>query len=187
MTRNLLHGLKDAGVRLHFVAIVDDDVDRDDVRRWYGALPDRFTMITTRLRIPFQAGKYHRLVRMLAGVGFPRLLRHDLEEVDVPRGCMIITHSPSVESILVANQIRRGRPDIRYIQYWSDPITLSGINPEDFSFRRYPFWVLERGLLSTSTRIVYGTKTLASFQQRLFPALSGRMSSVDIGYSPGGA
>jgi hypothetical protein len=78
----------------------------------------------------------------------------------------------------------RERPDIRYIQYWSDPIALSGINPEDFSFRRYPFWVLERVLLGASPSIVYGTETLAKFQQLLFPALSARMSSVDISYSP---
>lgn len=185
MTRNLLLGLRDAGARVHFVAIADSDEVREEVARWYSVAVDKLTIIVSRLRIPREADKFHRLRRMLYGALFPRKVWRTLGDIELPLGAIIISHSPSIESVMVAEALRVGRPDTEYVQYWSDPIALSGINPEEFGFRRYPFWLVEWLVLRRAPMIVYGTRTLMRFQARMFPKVARRMASIDVCYSPG--
>jgi hypothetical protein len=183
MTRNLLKGLADSGCRVTFVAITEDSSAIPGIRALYSDIVEQVVFVPSRLHLTSPMHPLKRLFRLLASSLLGNLIRYELPEVLVEADAVIMSHSPSIESIPVAEQLQhrfRGRCPI---QYWSDPIALSGLDPEDFSARRYPFWLLEWRLLRRADRIVYGSMPLGYFQSRMFPSLARRMSYIDVAFT----
>ena len=72
----------------------------------------------------------------------------------VEENTILISHSPSAESILLCKEIKKKYSSIKFIEYWSDPIALSGIYPENFNIKRYPLYFIEKHLLKYADKIV---------------------------------
>ena len=95
---------------------------------------------------------------------------------------LIISHAPCVESIYFGNALKKHFKDVPFFEFWSDPLTISGITPYDLSLKRYPIKLLEYYYLKLCDRIIYGTKTLMDIQGLVFPRFYKKMSYVDLGY-----
>lgn len=96
---------------------------------------------------------------------------------------LLISQSPSYDSIHVCRKIKKNYPRLHYIQYWSDPIAISGIMPERLNYKRLIFKFIEKSGLKLANKIVYGTKTLFEAQKQVYPKFKEKMSYIDISYS----
>lgn len=89
------------------------------------------------------------------------------------------------EAIFICRELLRRNRALKYIQYWSDPIALSGIMPEQFGFKRKPFYLLEKYAFGLADEIVFGTETLLEMNAVLYPKYKFKMRFVDIAYLHG--
>ena len=182
LTSGLIEGLAQTGNRLIFVAICETS-EEPYLEEKYGKIVDR--LIFLRRYCSTMAGKYKRLLQlyryMLFGLSIKKEAYTQLSEY-INEETILISHSPSLESVFVCKKIKDKYPTIRYIQYWSDPLALSGILPEQVGIKRVPFKWLEKYCYSKATEVVYGTKTLMHFQAKLFEKYQNKMRYVDWGY-----
>ena len=185
MTRNLVVGLKACGHHVHFVAIVDQATNTSHVNEFYSGLVDELTLVKSRLNFTIHRHKLYHLYRLvLATVPVPRYVAL-AARLRLTLPFVLISHSPSVESVLICREVRRRNRSIRYLQYWSDPIALSGINPEDLTTKRWLHRFAEARFLREADVVIYGTKTLLEFQAELFRRLAHKFAYVDVSYSAG--
>ena len=186
LTSGLIEGLAQTGHNLIFIAICETS-EEPYLEEKYGQLVDK--LIFARRYCSTTAGKYKRLLQlyryMLFGLPIKKQIYPQLAEY-INEETILISHSPSVESVFFCKKIKNKYPAIRYIQYWSDPLALSGILPEQVGIKRLPFKWLENFCYSKATEVVYGTKTLMDFQATLFQKHQNKMRYVDWGYIPKG-
>lgn len=179
MINNLLYGLKQTGAYIHFIAFIDYIKEKNEIKEFYRGKLDKVTLIKSSFCTEGADRKYKTLWKeMLQWLsGKYRLLA---QSIYVDDDSMIISHSPSTESVLLARELHKNH---RYIQFWSDPMTISGIYPEKISLKRLPVYWSEKKALSYADEIVFGTKILYDFQKTIFPEYENKMRYVDICHS----
>lgn len=185
MTYNLLYGLNSYADHVQFIAILDKDCSKKTIFKYYSSIADKIITFYTKTNlIAYSGRKYVQLFRTLISVFTSFRYKKIAQSVVVKKDTILITHSPSVESALIGKQIKKRNKQIKYIEYWSDPLALSGIYPENFKFKHYPMYFIEIILLKNADKIVYGTKILMDFQKVMHKKYSNKMGYVDISYSP---
>lgn len=181
MVNNMIMGLKACGYMVEVIAI-GDYMDKKDILDYYSDKVDKILFFESKFCKDGVTKKYQSVLKIFYNwiISFP--YRKIVRDIAVGKNDIIVTHSPSIESIIYAKfMLKKGGK--RYIQFWSDPIALSGIYPEEIGAKRKLFLWLEHSCIKTSNEIVYGTRTLLDFQKKIFPDLAEKMRYVDVGYN----
>lgn len=182
LTDALLHGMIDCGQKVVFVAISQLQENVERTFEYYNQIVETVPVLS---KVGKVSNKYHHLLKIFS-IFFFRKKYGVFKAFSIKgRPKNIICHSPSCESIAVAFELRKIFKGVPFFEFWSDPITLSGINPGKTGIKRIPFYVLESMMLKKCDRVIYGTKTLMIFQKRLFKSSSPKMHYVDIPYVSG--
>lgn len=185
MTYNLLDGLNKYADDLQFIAILDRDCSKKTIFKYYSSIADTIIPFYTKTNlIAYSGRKYMQLFLTLLSVFTSFRYKKIAQSVVVNKDTILITHSPSVESALIGKEIKKRHKHIKYIEYWSDPLAISGIYPENMKIKHYPFYLIEIILLKNADKIVYGTKTLLDVQKVMHKRYSSKINYVDISYSP---
>lgn len=185
MTYNLLYGLKAISSKVIFIAIIDNGNNIEAVREYYKLVVDEFIPIYSKINLEaYSRNKYKRLFKLIKSSFTSFLYKKFAKSITIKNDYVLLSHSPSVETILLCKEIRAYHKPLKYIQYWSDPITISGIYPSDLNLKRLPYYLLEQYLLSLGDEIVYGTKLLYDGQHKLFKQYKHKMRYVHVSYSP---
>lgn len=183
LTENILYGLKQNKQNIIFLALCETDNALTNTKAYYTKKVD--TLYTIKSSFTHSKNKYKRLFSMIKGILFPHIYTNMLpNNIEINDDTIIISHTPSIEAAYLSKALTRKNKNIRYIQYWSDPISLSGILPENYSFKRFPFSLIEKHCYSFSTEIVFGTKTLYTMLSTFHHKYSHKMRWVDFSYSP---
>lgn len=182
MTENLLRGIKMVCHNVIFAAVISHGGDANNIFDYYSDLADKVIVIESVFKKD-PGSKYDMIIRTLYDVTFG-FIGYDINEVleNIDDTWKMVVHLPSFDAIPICKGIKKKYPNIHYIQYWSDPYTLSGIMPEQLSHKRTIHYLLERNVLVRSDEIVYGTKTLMDFQQKIFKKYAKKMRYVDVAY-----
>lgn len=183
MTSSLLKGISDNGCKVVFFAICEYGEEADSIRNYYSKYANSVVLLPS--KFGNKISKFKMLLKLLhisffSGFYKKRVLNSIKKTRFAPD--YIISHSPSIESIYYSRAIKLKYPASTFIQFWSDPIALSGINPNQYSFKRFFHKLIESRALRSADKIVYGTRTLKMFQEQLFPTLSKKMKYIDIPY-----
>lgn len=181
MTRNILFGLRSLFDSLIFVPILDYMSDIIPIEQFYAGLFDEIIPIKTITK--FKSNRLLGKVSMIWRVMIKTTLPVALSSKILPNST-IIAHCPSIDSGLICNQIKKEQPTVKYIQYWSDPLALSLITPEQYSIKRCVQKWVEKQLHKAPDRIVFGTKTLFTAQLDLYPEIHEKAFSVEVSYNP---
>ena len=179
MVRNILSGMNKIANRLIFVPIITKDCCCQDVLDYYQDIADEIIFADSL----FEKcnGRYAAMFRMFfASFRKP----NQLNKLKLDSDSIIVTHSPTIDSVLYAKEIKRINPNVKVIQYWSDPITLSLQIISDYNFKRVLFRYVENKILGYSDAIVYGTKSLYENQKKFFSKHSSKMGYCDVCYNP---
>lgn len=181
MTRNILKGFCDNCKDVTFVAIIEANVSKENVKEYYKGLCTRLIFVND-----ITKNRRTRIKGMLSMV-WHTAINHSGKDIDdlcklIDDDTVLVSHSPSIDSILICRAIKQKFPKIRYVQYWSDPITLALISPKDYSVKRLPFFWVENRLHKSADAIVYGTKSLYIGQKSLFKKYSEKMAYCDVSY-----
>ncbi len=190
MTLSLLQGLKKNGTHITFFAICEYPDEVEAVKKEYSQVAD----VVIPLSSNFKEGlnKFHQLGLMLKYSWLIGYYRKETEKICsqiTTSPDLIISHTPSFEGICYSRVLKEKYPEIPYFQYWSDPVALSGITPDMLSVKRLPFRKIEAKALGYADKIIYGTRTLMLFQQKLYSSMAEKMAYIDIPYlhKPGGS
>lgn len=183
MTSSLLKGLKENNAYVVFFAICEHKEEMQEVKEYFSNYAD--TVIPLPSAFGYNLSKYSQLSKLIfrsAFIGFydKAIKKYMVEFIIEPD--LIISHSPSFESICYSRILKKKYKDVEYYQYWSDPMALSGITPDKIDFKRSPFRFVESNAIKYADKIVYGTKTLMSFQKKLYHKHSQKMFYIDIPY-----
>ena len=181
MTRNILKGFCDNCKDVTFVAIIEANVSKENIKTYYNGLYTRLIFVSdiTKNRRTRLKGMLSMVWHTAANQGAKNI--EDICKL-IDDDTVLVSHSPSIDSILLCRAIKRKVPKVRYIQYWSDPITLALISPKDYSLKRLPFFWVENRLHKSADAIVYGTKSLYVGQKSLFKKYSKKMAYCDVSY-----
>lgn len=184
MIDNIICGLVDNDFEILFIAIGNIS-EQDEILSKYTAMGIR--VLFWRSIIPREITNKYKYLLSIYSATFKKFEIQEsmwLSIVDfLDEDTILLSHSPSVESTYICKRIKKQKA-IRYIQYWSDPISLGGILPEQFGIKRVPFWIIENRALSFADEIVYGTRTLMLFQKRLFKKRADKMRYIKVSYTP---
>ena len=179
MVRNILSGMKKIADRLIFVPIITKDCCRQDVKEYYQDIADEIVFAES--LSGGDKGRYATMFSMfLASFKNPS----QLNNLKIDPNTIVVTHSPTIDSVLYAKKIKRINPIVKIIQYWSDPIALSLLLIPDYNFKRILFRYVENKILGYSDAIVYGTKSLYDNQKKFFSMHSHKMGYCDVCYNP---
>ena len=181
MTRNILKGFCDNCKDVTFVAIIEENVSKENIKTYYNGLYTRLVFVSD-----ITQNRRTRLKGMLSMV-WNTTINHSGKNITdicnlIDDDTVLVSHSPSIDSILLCRAIKQKFPKLRYVQYWSDPITLALISPKDYSIKRLPFFWVENQLHKSADAIVYGTKSLYIGQKSLFKRYSKKMAYCDVSY-----
>ena len=186
MTNNLLSGLKAVADSVFFLALIDANSSSKAVEAYYSQLADEVYVLKSHLNLTLTKGKFTHLKKVLGSWLWSAQYENELAPLfsKIASYNIILTHSPALEALSIGRVLKR-ESKLKWIQYWSDPYTLAGICPEDITYKRTIHWLLEYSMLRFADEVVYGTKTLMQFQQRLFQRWRGKMRYVDVSYCQG--
>ncbi|GEM_PF-3051076 len=181
LTENIIYGLKKGGYNVCFIAICETDDAYANTSKYYTDKVDDLYIIKS--KFGNSDNKYKKLFYMFKGMlhllNYKRLIP---QKIKVDNNTVLVSHAPSLEAIFVCNEIMKQYLGLKYIQYWSDPIALSGIMPEQFNLKRKPFYLLEKNAYKKADEIVFGTKTLFEINSKLYPEFKRKMRFVDLAY-----
>lgn len=182
MTESILNGLKDNNFNVTFFAICELPNEKDTIIDYFSRIVDKVIVIPS--QFGYNLSSLKNLFCMFKSSYLLKMYRDDLmpflEMAQVPD--IILSHSPSFESVAYSRIIKNYYSNAPYYQYWSDPIALSGINPDSFSYKRVPFYIVEKKAFKYADQIIFGTKTLYSFNSKLYKKLAYKMRYVDVAY-----
>lgn len=183
LTRAMINGMKQNGHRVHFIAVIEANVDSKRVRGEFAETIDELTIVRSRHNFMMRKGKYYQLFRLAADTLFPYAYERHVPVIDSTLDdTVLLSHAPYLESVLICGRIKKKYPALRYIQYWSDPYALGGKSPETYSYARLPHRLIERHLLGMADDIVYLTDVLRDMQKRVFPKYARSMRSAPVCY-----
>lgn len=179
MSYNLLKGFKDNECKITLIAIyTGDDEQSEEIKKYYASITDRVFCVKS--RIGNNLSKYSQLIKMFYYTFLSKKHKKDIpSEIDL-NDSILISHNPSIESICLCKYLKNKCS--KYVQYWSDPIAISGILPEDLSIKRVAHKVIEKKCLSYADKIIYGTKVLLDAQKTIYKKYANKMDYIDISY-----
>lgn len=173
-------GLKQNCSHLVFIAIIENDCSEENVKRYYSAYYDKILFF--RRITEFRVSALGNMLIMLKHMIIPHRININCISPYLHNNAVMISQSPSIDSVLLCNEIKRKHPNIEYIQYWGDPIALSLITPEEFGIKRLPFYYIEQRLQKYADKIIYGTKSLYDAQIKLFKRNKEKMAYCDVSF-----
>lgn len=182
LTNCLLDGLCSTGNEIMFVAICGK-AEEEYVRKQYGDKKYNLVLVYKHFFEKFQKYKFLYQIYKYRFFKLPiekNILRQICSFID--SNTILISHAPSIESIYFCKNIKKTYSKLRYIQYWSDPIVLSGILPEEIGIKRLPLKIIEKYLFTKADEIVFGTRTLWEFQRCLYKKYAAKMRYIDLPY-----
>lgn len=184
MTANLLRGMSRNGHKITFVAIVDQGCKLENLKQFYGQFVERIICVFGHLSLVNEK-KVTVFLRVIRGTV---LLYHYAQLDEIAEICrqscdVLIAHANPPEALFFCRRLTRMLPGVTYWQYWSDPFAYGGIRPGSLPAKRWIHYFLECTMLSWSDRVIYGTKTLAQVQKKLFPRFAEKMRYIDVPYS----
>ncbi len=179
MTKTLLSGLMETCHDIGFLGIFNHSVGKERMLRYCETLCPKAFAIESVLK-----GKCSSLKMLLdvkKCISYYAKAKHIecIPEEYLTSEVILISQSPTVESACICNYIKKHNPKAKVIQIWSDPVALSGITPERFSFKRRPFYMIEKKMLSYADKIIYVTKPLMSAQKKLYKRYADKMYYID--------
>lgn len=182
MTFNLIQGLSQNEVITKLIVIVDKNNLQNIDKIKTGLMPVCEQLIIVRSSSVTPRNKWEGLLQLIFA---NRTINKcgSLLKLDNVENSLLISQSPSFDSIHICRKIKKRYPSLHYIQYWSDPIAISGIMPENLNYKRTIFKVIEKKGIKLADKVVYGTKPLFEAQGEVFPKLKNKMDFVDISYS----
>ena len=179
MVRNILVGMKKISQKLIFVAIVTSDCNKQDICSFYQDVVDEIYFVKS--FSGKKRGRYGTMLAMfMASFRSPKLSK----DLALDGRVLVLSHSPTIDSILYAKGLKRRNPNVTCIQYWSDPITLALETVSEYSYKRAVFKYIESKMLRYADKIVYGTKTLYENQKKFFRKYGKKMGYCDVCYNP---
>ena len=183
MTTNLLFGFSRIAEEIAFVAVIAEGTDRDEITEKYTSLCDKlfFSVEKTKYKTQLIARQVSWLYR---SIHLPNNVIPDglLEIIDA--NTILISHTPPIDSALVCACIKKKMPELRYIQYWGDPLALTLITPEEYNFKRILLKEIEKKAHVYADRIVYGTKSLYTAEMKMFPEIANKSDYSRVSYIP---
>jgi hypothetical protein len=186
MTRNILLGLSQNDCNLILLALYDDENEIQSINEGYSQYAKKVIYLPRFFND--QQSKYFFLFygffKQVCRGFYKEKLNTILKELDAPD--LIISNKITLDEILYGKVIKNLFPKAKLYQYWSDPMTLAGITKKLLvkTPRRWPFWIVEKMAIADSDLVIYGTKTLLDTQQAMFKGDKGKMTYIDICYSP---
>lgn len=188
MTASLINGLKQNGVRVVFFAICEHDDEYEIIKDYYS--DENVIVLPIPSRIGHDSGNIRNLLHILVHSVYIhfycRVIDSLIDTIEDYTPDIVISHAPSFESICYLRALKKQFPQALYYEYWSDPMALSGILPENLGVKRWPFVWAEHRALRYADSIVFGTKSLMKFQQRLYSDMAEKMKYIDIPYTDKG-
>lgn len=186
-TDNLIKGLYQNNLEIVLVLFTDCKSDEyiEYINSNYSSIAKKIIILETKYQKKSKT-KYATLISNFENYFFNKhTYKKEIDDLStfVDDNSILLSHTPNLCSIFFCREFKKKFINIKYIQYWSDPITLTGINPEKYSFKRFPYKWLEGKCLSLADEIVYGPKTLYFFQKKFFPKLQIKMRGVDLFYT----
>lgn len=185
LTSLLLKGLKETQNHIVFFAISENASVNENIKKFYSEYCDKII-----IQNGYFSGKqskykfYWRLFRY--AIFAKRKYKTDVLKSDYFRECFspdfIITHCGVYESILFGDAFKSMFRTAKYYQFWSDPMALSGILPDDLLKKpsRIINFFFEKKAMKKSDKIIYGTEPLLKFQKKLFRKFANKMSYIDL-------
>ena len=182
MTESILTGFKENNLKVTFLAICECESDKNIIENYYSKIVDRIIILPS--FYSKKPGKYTKLFSMLNINFFNYKYKKILCDLctDIPVPDIIVSHTPSYEAVCYAKTLKYFYPKAPYYQYWSDPMALSGILPDNYSLKRFPFYYLESKAYKYADQIIFGTKTLYYFNSVLYKKHINKMRYVDVPY-----
>lgn len=183
MTMNLLHGIKKVGKRICMLVILEDTADREKIQQYFQSRIDEIVFLPSHYKKKIKT-RYEHLLRVFSTMVLPNHYEGHLAKFSfMGEPELIISNAPTFEAILCGKAMKKLFPNVKYYQYWSDPITLSGITPDDYSMKRFIHRWAEAKAIDSADRVIYGTKTLMDFQKQLFQKYADKMRYIDVSYT----
>ena len=180
MTQNIINGIKKNKRKL-ILFIIDQHRNKQTLEQYFSDKVDGVCVLPSRFGNGLN--KYQLLFRILKEACCMGYYYHRIDElaiIGIPQ--IIISNNPTYETALWGIALKKRFKESPFYQYWSDPITLSGITQEHYSLKRLPFRMAEHYAIKRADRVIYGTRTLMDFQCQLFPDLAHKITYIDIAY-----
>lgn len=184
MTEALLKGWKENGIDVTFFAICEFPEEKEKIEKYFSCFAKKVIVLNSLHSV--SGGKFSSLCNILAATyfdgGYAKEIIKKLSNSEKPD--LILAHAPSFESLPFGKALKKHFKTVPYYQYWSDPLALSGIMPEDFGFKRWLFYLAENHAYKYADQIVFGTKTLLDMNSVLYKKHTDKMRFVDVAYLP---
>lgn len=183
MTDNILYGFREICKELIFVPVLSNPKDKDIIEEKYSCLCNK--VIVTKGNTKHGSNRVlSKLSMTFACLKSPKSYIPKEIEPYLTEDAIIVSHSPNIDSALICAGIKKKYPFIRYVQYWGDPLALSLITPEQYSWKRCIQKKVETYLHQFPDKIVYGTQSLYQAQIKLFPKIQNKAVSVEVSFKP---
>lgn len=182
-TINMIEGFNQLKLKIILIAIVPDD-DQKYLNKINDELKDKVSKIYyVKTPIKKYKNKYLQLFSIIKSFFQKNYFQEFIRKINirVEDDTILISQSPPLESLFFCREFLKNY-HIKWTQYWSDPFTLNGINPENYTFKRYYRKYIEETFLKLSDDIIYAPKTLYFFQKEFFPKFAYKMRYVDVSY-----
>ncbi len=186
MTNNILAGIKKNHIHTILLAVCKPKDDQAAITEYYSSLVDEVILVKSMFpeEKPGRAAYLYQCFWKGCHLKAYSDVLGQLN-LNLMSGDLVLANKVYSDEIMYGAALKKAFPKALYYQYWSDPMTLSGILPEALKHtpRRWPFWFIERKYLKFANHIIYGTKVLMQFQRRLYPKLASKMKYVDVSYT----
>lgn len=180
MTSLLLQGLSDNNCKTVFFAICEYESEKEEIIKYYSKFVKKIVIIPCKTK--HQRNKYKHLINLILNSKsrfYEHQIRGVLSEIHV-KPSLIISHSPGFDAAYYAIELKKIFKTTLLYQYWSDPVALAGILPEQVSASRRIHKYLEKSVLKPADKVIYGTQTLLYFQKILYRKYASKMSYIDV-------
>lgn len=186
MTYNLLYGLKMAGYNVTFIAVCNDACDKQSVIDDYSPIVSKIYCVPSAMNL--LSKKRNLLSKYLVQIKCSFIstwYKKQLDSLSLEDDFeIVLTHLPAIESAFYANAIKKEKPSLRYIEFWSDPYARSGLSSNDkLPLKRLIMKILEYSILEKADEVVYGTSLLRDTQAKEYSNLASIMRSCDVSYT----
>ena len=132
MTEALLKGWQENNIKVTFFAICEHPEEAEKIKSYYSKYVERVIVLKSLYKT--SGGKVAGLLNILNATAFQKKYQKEImkKTPEAEKPDLILSHAPSFEAIPFANALKKFFHTPPFYQYWSDPMALSGIEPENF-------------------------------------------------------
>ena len=183
MTRNLLHGFCKLSDDVIFVPVIADDKDKKDIKDYYLSVCNH--IIFAKETSMYKKRVIGRQIIWLKNSLLPPKMCVPEELMkEITDDTVVISQSPSVDTAVICKRLKKVCPRIQYIQYWGDPLALSLITPNEYTFKRSILKYIEEILHKSADKVAFGTESLYRAEIELFPSIKEKAFACCVSYMP---